>query len=176
MMNCLAGDLPGARWLDLCSGSGVMACEALVRGADTVVAIERDRRIAAVCRGNVEAVLKGLPASRSDRCQATVHCLPAERWLAGRCQQPFDLIYVDPPYASDLYGVLAEGVLQGGFLTPSGTMLWECGTGQIPRVPLGWRCREQRRYGSTTLMLLELQASSLPPVPPGADLDPEALG
>ena len=174
VMNCLAMDLPGARWLDLCSGSGVMACEALLRGADTVVAIERDRRIAAVCRSNVQAVLEGLPPGRSHRCQARVHCMPAERWLAGPCDQPFDLIYADPPYASGLYGVLAERVLRGGYLAPRGTMLWECGTGELPLVPAGWRCRDQRRYGGTTLMLLDLLPGSQELPDWGDDADPAA--
>lgn len=176
VMNCLARDLPGARWLDLCSGSGVMACEALLRGVDTVVAIERDRRIAAVCRSNVMAVLEGLPPGRSDRSQATVHCMPAERWLSGRCEQPFDLIYADPPYASGLYGVLADRVLRGGFLTPTGTMLWECGTGQLPQVPAGWRCRDQRRYGGTTLMLLDLMPGPQPLHDLGDDFHPAVQG
>ena len=39
VMNLLAAELPGCRWLDLCCGSGVMACEALQRGAREVVAV-----------------------------------------------------------------------------------------------------------------------------------------
>ena len=56
VMNLLAAEVPGSRWLDLCCGSGVMACEALLRGASEVVAVERDRRIAAVARSNLAAV------------------------------------------------------------------------------------------------------------------------
>jgi len=56
VMNMLAPRLAGAAWLDLCSGSGVMACEALRRGAGRVVAVERDRRIAAVAQANLAAV------------------------------------------------------------------------------------------------------------------------
>ena len=41
VMNLLAAEIPGCRWLDLCSGSGVMACEALRRGASEVVAVEQ---------------------------------------------------------------------------------------------------------------------------------------
>ena len=59
VMNLLAARVPGSRWLDLCCGSGVMACEALQRGAAEVVAVERDRRIAAVARANLELVRQG---------------------------------------------------------------------------------------------------------------------
>lgn len=156
VMNCLANELAGARWLDLCSGSGVMACEALLRGADTVVAIERDRRIAAVCRTNLESVLQGLPLERRKRCRVEVHNLPAERWLAlGQQQPPFDLIYADPPYDAGLYAVLAQGVHQAGLLAPTGTLLLECGTGRLPELPADWTCRQERRYGSTTVLLLQ---------------------
>lgn len=154
VMNCLAPELPGARWLDLCSGSGVMACEALQRGADTVVAIERDRQIAAICRSNLQAVHAGLPETRRGRAQVAVHCTAAERWLSRSGEQPFDLIYADPPYDSGLYGELATQVLKTGLLAPGGTLLLECGTGRLPPLPDGWHCRSERRYGSTTLLLL----------------------
>ena len=49
VMNMLGSRLQGCRWLDLCSGSGIMGCEALLRGAAAVVAVERDAKTAAVC-------------------------------------------------------------------------------------------------------------------------------
>lgn len=155
VMNSLAPELAGARWLDLCSGSGVMACEALQRGASAVVAIERDRRIAAICRANLGAVRGGLPADRGSRTSVRVHCLPAERWLLQHGEAPFDLIYADPPYDSGLYGPLAAGIRAAGLLAAGGTLLLECGTGRLPDLPQGWQCERERRYGSTTLMLLK---------------------
>ena len=71
VMNLLADRLAGCHWLDLCCGSGVMGCEALQRGAALVVAVEQDRRVAAVARANLEAVARGLqpdtPASAGPR-------------------------------------------------------------------------------------------------------------
>ena len=154
VMNCLARELAGARWLDLCSGSGVMACEALQRGAAAVVAIERDRRIAAICRANLEAVQAGLPPQRRSEATVTVHCGPAERWLQQGGEAAFDLIYADPPYDAGLYQPLAEAILAAGLLAEGGTLVLECGTGRVPAVPEGWHCRQERRYGSTTLLLL----------------------
>ena len=55
-MNMLSEHIRGCHWLDLCSGSGVMGCEALQHGAARVVAVERDARTAAVCRTNLELV------------------------------------------------------------------------------------------------------------------------
>jgi len=59
-MNLVAADLAGARWLDLCCGSGVIGCEALQRGAELVVAVDQDRRMTATASANLTAVRSGL--------------------------------------------------------------------------------------------------------------------
>uniref|UniRef100_UPI00404A8414 16S rRNA (guanine(966)-N(2))-methyltransferase RsmD n=1 Tax=Cyanobium sp. TaxID=2164130 RepID=UPI00404A8414 len=156
VMNLLAPDLPGCRWLDLCCGSGVMACEALQRGADAVVAIEQDRRIAAIAKANLEAVAQGSPGES----HFWVHCSDVKRWLArGAGDGAFDLIYADPPYAAGLYGAIAAGVSRGGWLKPNGVMVWECATTKPPNLPTGWQLADQRRYGSTSVMILRLDSA-----------------
>jgi len=198
VINMLAPELPGCRWLDLCSGSGSMACEALQRGAAAVVAIEQDRRIAVVARRNLEAVLAGLGPRRQPPAQdapqrlegecdpagatseagatASVHCSEVLRWLrrgatAGRdSERGFDLIYADPPYAAGLYGALAEAVRAGQWLRPEGTLLLECGSAQLPELPEGWIERDRRRYGTTTVLRLQLPVSTDgPPEPDRAE-------
>lgn len=169
VLNLLAAELPGSRWLDLCCGSGVMACEALQRGAAEVVAIERDRRVAAVARANLEAVVAGLGPPRP---QLRLIQADARRWLSGRApaagsaaaedaaagavEQPFDLIYCDPPWPAGLHGPLSEAVARGGWIRPEGTLVWECPSEQLPQPPAGWRVRDERRYGGSTVLLLQL--------------------
>ncbi|MCS5704635.1 16S rRNA (guanine(966)-N(2))-methyltransferase RsmD [Synechococcus sp. FGCU-3] len=154
VMNMLAAELPGSRWLDLCSGSGVMACEALQRGAKRVVAVEHDRRHAAVAQANLQAVAHGL----GDR-QVQVRQADVRRWLQVGCkasgEEPFDLIYADPPYASGLYRALADAVLQGHWLVPGGQLLLECSSNGVPEIDGPWDLIDQRRYGTTTVMRLE---------------------
>ena len=162
VINLLAARLEGCRWLDLCSGSGAMACEALQRGAGAVVAVERQRRIAAVARANLEAVARG----RSDRPPVTVHSEEVLAWLprhtpAGEgAPQGFDLIYVDPPYAAGLHAPIASAVLGGGWLSAGGVMVWECDARIATAVPSGWSLRSRRRYGGSELMLLEAPGGS----------------
>jgi 16S rRNA (guanine(966)-N(2))-methyltransferase RsmD len=154
VMNLLAAEVPDCAWLDLCSGSGVMACEALQRGARRVVAIEQDRRITAVARANLEAVSTELG-------RWELHCREVTRWLGhgNGAERPdhqdFDLIYADPPYAAGLYEPIAAGVAAGGWLKPGGTLIWECASDAVPAPPGGWRLRDQRRYGGTSLVLLQ---------------------
>ena len=161
LMNILAAELPGCRWLDLCSGSGAMACEALQRGAAAVVAVEQDRRHAAVVRANLEAVRGGLaaqPAEVKVKVEVEVHTSEVGHWLRRPGPAGFDLIYADPPYAADLYAVIAGGVARGPWLKPTGTLVLECSSAAIPAIaslPGGWQLRDQRRYGTTSLLLLQ---------------------
>lgn len=164
VLNLLASELPGCRWLDLCCGSGVMACEALQRGAAEVVAIERDRRVAAVARANLEAVAGGMgsPQPRVRVIQAEAH-----RWLVAQApvaaaatdaqprERPFDLIYLDPPWPAGLHRPLSEDLTRGGWVTPGGTLIWECPSDQVPEVPIGWSLRDRRRYGGSSVVLLQ---------------------
>ncbi len=173
VMNLLAGEIPGCRWLDLCCGSGAMACEALQRGAAEVVAVERDRRIAAVARANLEAVQAGLPP-RPGSGSPGVRVVGAEvlGWLQGRGnpaspagEHPagFDLIYVDPPYGAGLHVPIAAAVHRGGWLAPGGTMIWECASAAVPADPPGWGRRDSRRYGGTTVVMLSETVDPLGP-------------
>ncbi len=159
VINLLATRLSGCRWLDLCSGSGAMACEALQRGAGAVVAVERQRRIAAVARANLEAVAR----DRGDQPTVAVHGEEVLAWLARHnpaqagATEGFDVIYVDPPYAAGLYRPIAAAVLRGGWLRKGGLMVWECDARRDESSPAGWIVRDRRRYGGSQLMLLETE-------------------
>jgi 16S rRNA (guanine(966)-N(2))-methyltransferase RsmD len=181
VMNLLAAEIPGSRWLDLCCGSGVMACEALQRGASHVMAVERDRRIAAVARSNLEATLGGRKVPDGAETQR-VQVAQADvlRWLATRqgTDPPirFDLVYVDPPYAAGLHGPIAAAVRSGRWLAPGGTLVWECASDGVPPDPPGWQRRDCRRYGSTTLVFLhECPARDQGPWLSAPDQPPRAL-
>lgn len=153
VMNILAPRLLDAHWLDLCSGSGVMGCEALQRGAQRVVALERDGATAAVCRSNLEATAAG--QKRLPQVQVVQRDLV--RWLQkGRSisDPGFDLVYFDPPYASGLYGAGLEALEQGEWLRPDALVLCEHAGQQKPATPEGWRVVDQRRYGSSAVLML----------------------
>jgi 16S rRNA (guanine966-N2)-methyltransferase len=154
VMNLLASRLEGCAWLDLFSGSGVMACEALQHGAARVVAVERDRRNALVVRANLDAVAAGLAAP-----ELRVHPCEVLGWLRSgwpvRGEKPFDLIYADPPYSAGLHGPVADAVAHGEWLSPGGLLLLECATSSVPPTPDGWHLSDQRRYGTSTVLLLE---------------------
>ncbi|CAK6694050.1 RsmD family RNA methyltransferase [Synechococcus sp. BA-124 BA4] len=158
VLNLLAAELSGCRWLDLCCGSGVMSCEVLQRCARRVVAVDHDRTTLGIARRNLEAVR----ASVAGACDLRLIRAELPEWL---CRGPgqqlgeeaaggFDLIYADPPFASGLYAPIAEAVSTSGWLAEGGRLLWECSSETYPDVPPGWQLSDRRRYGSCGLMIL----------------------
>ncbi len=108
LFNWLQPVLPGARVLDLFAGTGALGLEAVSRGAREAVLVERDPQLAE-CLRQVAAKLPG-----GERVQ--VACADALSWL-GRAPGSvdpagFDIVFVDPPFAEDLWRPAFEG-LQG---------------------------------------------------------------
>jgi 16S rRNA (guanine966-N2)-methyltransferase len=97
----MLGDVSGARVLDLYAGSGALGIEALSRGAESAVFVERDQQALASLRRNLEAVGAEADVRRQD----------VARFLA-RPEGTFDLVFCDPPYddASRLAGVLSDAL------------------------------------------------------------------
>jgi 16S rRNA (guanine966-N2)-methyltransferase len=95
----MLGDVSGARVLDLYAGSGALGIEALSRGADSAVFVERDPRAVAAIERNLASLGLEQQVVRQD----------AVRFLA-RAEGMFDLVFCDPPYdaAARLAGPLAE--------------------------------------------------------------------
>jgi len=95
----MLGDVGGARVLDLYAGSGALGIEALSRGADGAVFVERDAKAVAAIERNLAAV----------GAEATVVRQDVLRFLA-RADGAYDLVFCDPPYDSvaGLAGPLAE--------------------------------------------------------------------
>ena len=95
VFSSLGDAVPGAAVLDLYAGTGSIGLEALSRGADSAVFVERDRKTAAVLQANVEAVGLG----------GTVVVADVVAFLDG-AEGPVDLAFVDPPYALPLASVV----------------------------------------------------------------------
>ncbi len=153
VMNILAPRLRGAHWLDLCSGSGVMGCEALQRGVHRVVAIEQQSGVASICRSNLTATASGLPQP----AQIVVVQRDLVSWLErGRPNDDpgFDLVYFDPPYASGLYSRGLAALMQGQWLRRDALVLCEHADKQKPATPEEWRVFDHRAYGSSGVLFL----------------------
>ncbi|HEX2902090.1 MAG TPA: 16S rRNA (guanine(966)-N(2))-methyltransferase RsmD [Jatrophihabitans sp.] len=139
-------DLDGARVLDLFAGSGAVGLEALSRGAAAAVFVESDQRAAAVLAGNVAAV--GLPG-------AVIRRLTVERYLSATgAEEPFDLVFADPPYAVPAGSVATalRLLVDGGWLTEHAVVVIErAARDPEPLWPGEIKPIKQRRYGEGSL-------------------------
>lgn len=97
-----------------------MGAEALCRGADVVVGIEHDRRACGIIQQNWRKLAQ-------DSQQFRVLQMDALKGLASLRGQQFDRIYVDPPYASDLYIPILETIATHDLLASQGELAVESG-------------------------------------------------
>ena len=144
LFSVLGGRLEDARVLDLYAGSGSLGLEALSRGATEVVFVERSRDAVRVLQDNVDAVALGGTIMRSD----------VEHALA-RLHGPFDLVFVDPPYADDDGQVSA--VLSGldPLLADDGVVVVHRHSSSGSVVAEFLTCVDERRYGDAVVTVME---------------------
>ncbi|MFI9154758.1 16S rRNA (guanine(966)-N(2))-methyltransferase RsmD [Streptomyces sp. NPDC053367] len=140
----LGGPLDGDRVLDLYAGSGAVGLEALSRGAGHTLLVEADARAARVIRENVKNL--GLPG-------AEVRHGKAEQIIRTPPSQPYDLVFLDPPYAvtdDDLREILLT-LRSEGWLDEQALVTVERSTrGGEFHWPEGFEPLRARRYGEGT--------------------------
>jgi len=132
-----------ARVLDLFAGSGALGLEALSRGAAHVTFVDSARAAVAAIRSNLRAlgVADRATVIAGDAVAAARQVPPA----------PWQLVFVDPPYRSDL-AVRAVSVLPEAHLAPGAVIVIEHDRHNQPPDPLGSLLRtDQRRYGDTLI-------------------------
>jgi 16S rRNA (guanine(966)-N(2))-methyltransferase RsmD len=141
----ILGPPPDGRVLDLYAGSGALGIEALSRGSGAAVFVEREHAALVALRRNLREV--GLE-DRSTVIAADV--CSALRRLAGRGDR-FCWVFLDPPYARETEGVLAE--LSGtDLLTPCAVVVVEHDSRHRPPASVGELfLTDRRQYGDTEL-------------------------
>ncbi len=145
LFNIWQGKIEGCRWLDLCTGSGAMGAEALCRGAALVVGIEQSSQACDIIQQNWRQVAK------ADQMFQVIQGDVVKR-LAGLSQAPFDRIYFDPPYASDLYEPVLEAIAHHQLLAPQGELAVEHSSERIlPKVIDFLNMSRQKTYGNTAI-------------------------
>ena len=163
LINILGNKLRGASWLDLCSGSGAMACETLQKGVKRVLAIEKQRETAKICKKNLIDVSNTMDQSIHIEviCNELISFLkkgPKNQKIqfVKDCQNPekFDFVFLDPPYESEVYEITQELLLSKEWIKESTTLICECSSKSMPRIHNGWKLNKEKFYGSTSLIFL----------------------
>lgn len=137
--------LDGLRVLDLFAGAGTLGLEALSRGAAQVDFVERQEAVARQLTANATRIGGG----------HAVHRRAVAEHLAGRPPAaPYDLVFLDPPYADGLVGATLQALMAPGWLAPGAWLCVEHPAQQAVVAPPGLGVDFARVYGQTGLTLL----------------------
>jgi len=149
LFGILAGELQGARFLDLFAGTGSVGIEALSRGAAWATFVDSNGRAVATLRANLEATRL---AARADVIRADVF-----RFLAAPARDPYDLIYIAPPQYAGLWLRALQAIdAAPAWLAPHGLAIAQLHPKEWSPPQLGnLAVTDERRYGSTVLAFLE---------------------
>lgn len=151
LFNWLRNVVPGARCLDLFTGSGALGLEALSRGAASVLFVDRERPVLEA----IKAHLALLGASGGATWQGD-----ALGFLRG-APQPLDLVFLDPPFDSPLLGSAIRALEQPGWLAPGAHVYMEWSARKALETPAGWDLLRQDRAGQVSYALARRAAAKL---------------
>ncbi len=111
-------EIGGRRVLDLFAGSGQMGLEAVSRGAAHAVLVDQSKEAIAIIKKNAEKT------RLAEDC--TIVCSDFSEFLrARRGMDPFDIVFIDPPYPMNACRAAVEAILDARLLKPYGILVLE---------------------------------------------------
>ena len=146
LFNWLQPLITGARCLDVFAGSGALGLEAASRGAARVTLIDQSAQAVRQLEENL--ALLGLQGVEVVRCDAL-------GWLE-RPGEPYDIVFLDPPYTSGLQGPCARLLEQRDWLAPGARIYLEALVrGEPPELPANWSPLKRKIAGEVSYSLLQ---------------------
>ncbi|MGT2908108.1 16S rRNA (guanine(966)-N(2))-methyltransferase RsmD [Streptococcus dentiloxodontae] len=139
IFNMIGPFFSGGRVLDLYSGSGGLAIEAVSRGMDSAVLVEKNRRAQAIIQENIEMT----------KCQNQFQLLRMEAKQAmNQLTGQFDLVLLDPPYAKEQIAANIESLENLGLLSEEAMLVCETDKSvELPEVISDFGIWKQKIYG-----------------------------
>ncbi len=140
LFNWLMYDIAGARCLDLFAGSGALGLECLSRGASNAVFVESDKRIASQLQQNLQTLncLEG----------GDVVVQSAINFLRHPATNKFDLVFLDPPFDSDLLAQAMPLLVENGWLADGALVYVEQASKKDPeQPPKSWQVYKEGKAG-----------------------------
>jgi 16S rRNA (guanine966-N2)-methyltransferase len=156
IFSSLAGEIIGARVLDLFAGSGALGIEALSRGAASVLFVDEDRQSTATIEKNLTKTKLDGRVRQQEVFEFLKRRAPGEQ---------FEIIFADPPYEKTKSGerfsekLLANEALPQ-LLQPDGIFVLEKRPAErLPEVKL-WNITRAKTYGATEVLFLRRTVSA----------------
>ncbi len=142
LFNILQFDIEGRRVLDLFAGTGQLGIECLSRGAESVTFVDADRKAIQIVKENLKTCGLNGTVLQSDALSFLARC------------GTFDLVFVDPPYDSGLYGPVLERINSVDILSDGGIIICEARRETVlPEMFAPYRKGREYVYGKVKLCL-----------------------
>lgn len=142
VFNIIQFDIEGRRVLDLFAGTGQLGIECLSRGASSAVFVDQSREAVKIVKDNLKA------------CGLTGTVVQADAMSFLRTCGKFDIIFVDPPYDSDLYESVLNTVNSIDILSDGGIIICESRRERaLPEMTAPYKKRKEYTYGKVKLCI-----------------------
>jgi len=152
LFNIVQFDIEGRSVLDLFGGTGQLGIEALSRGAASCTFVDQSRQAVSVIKENVQVT------GFADK--ARVQQGDAMAFLAG-CREKYGLIFLDPPYHTQLLENCIFAVAKFDILAEHGIMVCESAdSAQLPELAAPYEKGREYRYGKIKLTVYHRQGSA----------------
>lgn len=130
--------------LDVFCGTGALGLEALSRGASRLTCIDKSREVLAGVRHNATKMHE----------ENNVEYVLADATRLPRARQPFGLVFLDPPYFTDMLNPALQSLKAGGWLAEDALLIVEHDAKHPMLLPEGFTSFDTRRYGRAVIELL----------------------
>ena len=136
LFNWLQFEIPGAKCLDVFAGSGALSFEALSRGAKQATLLELGSANATQLKQNLQTL---------NVSNASVEQVDSLQWLAQMAKEPFDMVFLDPPFHKEFMQNAVDLLFNNGYLSDQAWLYLEQEK-QIdwPVLPDGWVCHREK--------------------------------
>ena len=143
LFNWLQADIVKAHCADLFAGTGALGFEALSRGATHVEFVENHAKVAALLGENTSLL----------QAQAKVNSCTAEHFLATYSGPAFDLVFIDPPFAANLWQATFTAINKNHLLVSEALVYVEAPAESIPAIPENWSVEKSKKIGAVQAIL-----------------------
>ena len=164
LMNILREKIKDSNWLDLYSGSGIISCEVMEKGARHLLSVEFNRKVYEICRLNIESINKQIDTqifANTINTEAIKLLKSGYKKYSTKTYQKlgketnrFDFVYIDPPYDHGEYFQALKNLLEGDWVSLNCMAICEFSISKGINLPEGWSVKNQKKYGDTSLLFL----------------------
>ena len=157
LFNIIQNDIEDSTILDLFSGSGAIGLEFLSRGAKRAVLCDNSKDAIKIIKQNVQK-------THFEEI-AEIYNMEFTKLVERLQNQKFDIIYIDPPYATDFIKISLEKIIEYKLVNENTKIIVETDDetrilNQIEKMDV--EITDKRKYGRATIIFLKYRKTQIP--------------